>query len=467
MHADDARLDAQRYASRLLATLDARSRPLRGATAHPALRWAECGAMALTGRATAPPTMCPVPLASCADGALLALESLVGAGGVLPAGGELLAERAALAGLARGGRVSPGGSCRLLDCADGRIAVSLARADDWAAVPAWLGDGGEGRTWNVVAAAVAPRDVETLVDRGRLLSLAVAADRLPQEFAASWLEIDCEDPDCGDANRQSPLVVDLSSLWAGPLCTHLLGLLGARVIKVESIDRPDGARAGNGAFYDLINHGKASVALNPASARGRDLLRRLLAAADIVVEASRPRALRQLGVDAAEYCAAGRALTWISLTGHGRRPPQGDWIAFGDDAAVAAGLASLMQRATGEPLLCADAIADPLAGMHSALAGWWSHLRGGARRISLSLRGVVEHCLHFARPLDAATLRERQERWSALLAAQGCAPRTGRARAARCAARPLGADTPSVDALLAGRIVGTARGGRLKPPPCP
>ena len=234
------------------------------------------------------------------------------------------------------------------------------------------------------------------------------------------------------------------------------------MIKVESIARPDGARIGNPAFYDLINHGKASVALDPRSDRGRDLLRRLLAAADIVVEASRPRALAQLGIDAAEFCAAGRALTWISLTGHGRRSPQGEWIAFGDDAAVAAGLASVMERVAGEPLLSGDAIADPLAGMHAALAAWWSHLHGGARRISLSLRGVVESCLDFSRPLDPAALRERQERWSAL-AARGGAARPVRARAARGAARPLGADTTSVDAQLGRRVMALAAAA-VKPP---
>jgi hypothetical protein len=93
-------------------------------------------------------------------------------------------------------------------------------------------------------------------------------------------------------------VLDLSSLWAGPLCAHLLGLAGARVVKLESASRPDGARAGSAAFFDLLNAGKASVALDLSSRAGRDSLRRLIASSDIVIESARPRALRQLGIEA-------------------------------------------------------------------------------------------------------------------------------------------------------------------------
>jgi len=466
---DDFLLDSHRYAARLLRAL---GEPGSGVPAdpatHPARRWFECGGMALTGRRDGQPLMCPVPLGSCADGALLALEAIAGvAAGALPTGAELLPERAALTGLARNGRIAPGGACRLLDCADGRIALTLARADDWASLPAWIGldatlDGGsrerEDRTWAAVASVVSGRAVDELVERGRLLSLAVAADRLT-EPSADWFEIDCEDPAACSATAERPLVVDLSSLWAGPLCTHLLALLGARVVKVESTSRPDGARRGSPAFYDLLNHGKASVAIDLASSASRELLQRLLAQADIVIEGSRPRALLQLGIDPAEHCARGRALTWISITGHGRRPPADGWVAFGDDAAIAAGLGTVMCRTTGGALFCGDAIADPLAGMHAALAAWWSFQHGGARRVSISLRGVVEHCISFADPVDCEALRERQVRWTALARARGREPRPARARELRGAARPLGADNTSVAAALAAPLAGALRAG--------
>ena len=396
--------------------------------------------MALTGHRDGPPLMCPVPLASCADGAVLALAAIAGTPrGLLPRGGELLAERAALGGLRRNGRIAPGGACRLLDCADGRIALSLARAHDWAALPAFLGEQWHGPDhgatedgWQAVAKAVAAMPVDELVERGRLLSLAVAADRPPAIPTPGWFAIDCEQPAARRNRSARPLVVDLSALWAGPLCTHLLGLLGATVIKVESSTRRDGARAGNEAFFDLLNRGKASLTLDLDTMSGRDQLRRLLARADIVVEASRPRALEQLGIHASEFCATGRALTWISLTGHGRAMPEGDWIAFGDDAGIAAGLATVMRHAAGEPVFCGDAIADPMTGMHAALVAWWSYRSGGARRISLSLAGVVRHCIQSSGSLEPVALRERQARWNAVLRAAGGTvyPPTVRARPA-------------------------------------
>ncbi|PRC49821.1 CoA transferase, partial [Mycobacterium sp. ITM-2017-0098] len=73
-------------------------------------------------------------------------------------------------------------------------------------------------------------------------------------------------------------VADLSSMWAGPLCGHLLGAAGATVVKVESATRPDGTRRGPEAFFDWMNAGKLSYRVDFAHPAG---LRRLLAAADV------------------------------------------------------------------------------------------------------------------------------------------------------------------------------------------
>src|SRR5450432_3620021 len=120
---------------------------------HPALRWAQSGAMALTGHAP-DPQMCPVPLGSYADGIIAALHSVRPSSAIAAIDGAcLLGERAALAGYTRAGDVSPGGSCRLLQCADGWLAVNLARASDWELLPAWL-EGGDITGWDGVAAAI-------------------------------------------------------------------------------------------------------------------------------------------------------------------------------------------------------------------------------------------------------------------------------------------------------------------------
>ena len=84
-----------------------------------------------------------------------------------------------------------------------------------------------------------------------------------------------------------------------------------------------------------------------------------------MIESSRPRALRRLGLHADEWLAAGPGRIWLSITGYGREDPR-QRVAFGDDAAVAGGLVAT--GTDGSPAFCADAIADPLTGMLAAAA---------------------------------------------------------------------------------------------------
>lgn len=440
------------YANRLLRDLGEVARvPDDDARIHPALRWAQSGAMALTGAADGEPQLCPVPLAACADAVIAALGALSGAAALADIdGGALLGERAAIAGHARAGSIAPGGGCRLLRAANGVVAINLARDSDWELLPALLeGDAIGSGDWAALAAALLTRDAGECVERGRLLGLAVAAldDIGDAAVQPRWHRIVAENP-AGGSSPQSftPLVVDLSALWAGPLCSHLLQRLGARVIKVESLRRPDGARNGPPAFFDLLNAGKSSVALDLAAPQGREQLRQLLRRADIVIEASRPRALRQLGIDAEELVAERGGLTWLSLSGYGREEPLANWIAYGDDAAVAAGLSHWQGRVSGMPLFVGDAIADPLTGLHAALAGISSFRRGGSRLIELALRDVVAHCIRTTTPIDTAALHERQRDWRACIAAADIA--APHSRSVAVPARALGADNAAVFAEL-------------------
>jgi crotonobetainyl-CoA:carnitine CoA-transferase CaiB-like acyl-CoA transferase len=241
-------------------------------------------------------------------------------------------------------------------------------------------------------------------------------------------------------------VLDLSTLWSGPLCAQLLQSLGACVVKAESLSRPDGARRGPTAFYDLLNHGKHSVALDFAG-DGVSRLRELIDWADVVIESARPRGLQQLGISAEQCVAARNGLTWISITGYGREPPQGDWIAFGDDAGIAAGLSALLQQVSGLALICGDAVADPLTGLHAALAALASHQQGGGHLLSLSLRDVVEHCVGFSRP-GGADLTRRWQDWTTEVRGLGLDGQSPVARTAAGRARALGADTETVMAWL-------------------
>jgi hypothetical protein len=316
-------------------------------------------------------------------------------------------------------------------------------------LPAWLEAPGDiawssdpAANWHLVLRAVQDKTAQELVERGRMLGLAVCASESGVSAPARWFyPIGRDTP--SRRRGDTPLVIDLSSLWAGPLCSHLLQQLGARVIKVESVQRPDGARRGPAAFFNLLNAGKYSVALDPATKRGREQLQALLRKADIVIEGSRPRALRQMGIDADAIVLENPGLTWISITGYGRGEPQENWIAYGDDAGVAAGLSQLLFEASEQLLICGDAIADPLTGLHAALAAWAGYQKGGSGLISLSLRDVVAHCMAFDLPATPEAIRERYRDWAEVADQQGGA-RMPSARKAMGTARPLGADTAAV-----------------------
>ncbi len=446
--ADDGLVGA--YAALLLASLDMPiSLPAFGPDPHPALVCAESGLMALTGEAAGPPQLCPAPIASCANGVLRAWRAAFGPSRLDTLdGAQLLTERAAIMGLQRQGAIAPGGGCRLLQAADGWIALNLVRDEDRLAVPAWLECESNGE-WDSIAAILPQRHCKELVERGSLLGLAVAEMKRSSTPSDGWYRITHR----GRAERRAavvrpPLVVDLSSLWAGPLCGHLLHLAGARVIKVESLSRPDGARRGNEAFFDLLNCGKASVALDLGEQRGRDTLRELLRHADIVIEASRPRALRQMGIVAEELIDERPGLSWIAISGYGRDGGVENRVAFGDDAGVAAGLSALMHEVSGLPLFCGDAIADPLTGLHAALLAWSAWRDGGGRLLSISLCDVVAHCIGDALTMVPPTLKQRHAEWTTVLATKGVSAAAPRSRAVTGAARALGADTDAVLSLL-------------------
>jgi hypothetical protein len=437
------------YGAKLLSDLGAAVRPLHEhSECHPAQLWRETGLEALTGLPEADATCCPVPLPSCAQGVLLALRALAAAGPLKNPSAlidvdaaMLLTERAHLMGLSRQGQSSPGGSCQLLTCKNGAIALNLPRESDWQLLPAWLEQPVD-RHWAAIAEAVSCRCRLQLIEQGRLLGLAVADAHLTPPTDCRWLGSHYQTKPSLPAGN-APRVLDLASLWAGPLCSHLLQGLGADVIKVESTKREDGARNGNADFFNLLNQNKRSVALPLHTSEGHAQLRQLINHCDIVIEGSRPRALRQMGILAEDCLEQTPGLSWISICGYGRDEPQANWIGFGDDAAAAAGLPAIMQQACGQRLMVGDAIADPLTGMHTALAAYASWLSGGGRLLSLSLHSTVAHCISATAPAHG-DYRQRFEQWREVL--QDCPepPTSFTTRTARTKAADLGAHTQSV-----------------------
>jgi crotonobetainyl-CoA:carnitine CoA-transferase CaiB-like acyl-CoA transferase len=196
------------------------------------------------------------------------------------------------------------------------------------------------------------------------------------------------------------LVADLSSLWAGPLCGQLLARAGAVVVKVESPSRPDGTRRGEPAFFDWMNAGKLSYCVDFDSES--DALRRLLDVADIVIEGSRPAALRRRGLSA-EDVAGRKGRIWLRIKGYRDEPHR---PAFGDDAAVAGGLVG---AAADGPVFCGDAIADPLSGLEAARALGESLRRGGGEVIDVSMSQVAARYAALPQSRNSAAPADRPQ----------------------------------------------------------
>jgi CoA-transferase family III len=290
----------------------------------------------------------------------------------------MLAGRAALLGLTRRGRVSAGGATQLLATADGWCAIALPRADDIATLPALLeADAVPADPWVALSGWAATRSTETVLARGQLLDIAVAG---LAEVAAGLPVVRRDHGGARPRRVDGMLVADLSSLWAGPLCGQVLARAGAVVVKVESPSRPDGTRRGEPAFFDWMNFGKLSYAVDFDD--DTDALRRLLTAADIVIEGSRPAALQRRRLSADKVPGRPRRI-WLRITGYRGQPYRS---AFGDDAAVAGGLVG---AGTQGPVFCADAIADPLTGLEAARAVGQSLHRGGGEVIDVSMAQVA------------------------------------------------------------------------------
>ena len=329
----------------------------------------------------------------------------------------ILAGRARILNLGKPGRISAGGATRLLPSADGWCAMALPRDDDIAALPALMEvDAITDDPWDVLSLWAAGHSSAEVIARAQLLDLAAAA---LGETAAGEPTVRPH----GARGKPRPaaglLVADLSSLWAGPLCGQLLSRAGAVVIKVESPTRPDGTRRGEPAFFDWMNTGKLSYAVDFDTEA--DSLRRLLSVVDIVIEGSRPAGLQRRRLSADDLPGLPGRI-WLRINGYHNQPGR---PAFGDDAAVAGGLVG------HGPVFLGDAIADPLSGLEAVRAIAESLARGGGEVIDVAMARVAARYAALPESPDAPATAERPDP----------AP-----------ASALGADNAAVERLVTGRL---------------
>ena len=283
---------------------------------------------------------------------------------------EILAQRVRHTKWQSGPFQSVGGSCHLMLTSDEQwVAINLARLEDHELLgiffPTTL-QSDDKINVSLLRLQVRQCSADMLIEFAIDVGLPIAAfDEVINKYSLNELPVAIQqfEKQIDPEPRSQLRVVDLSSLWAGPLCSHLLQRCGYAVTKVESRHRPDGARFGNPDFFAALDAGKDHVEIDFHSEHGINQLRELIANADVVIEGSRPRAMQQLGIDAEQIVRDAQPQVWLSITGYGRSGVAGQRVGFGDDCAVAGGL--VVQTPNG-PQFLGDAIADPISGLVAA-----------------------------------------------------------------------------------------------------
>jgi crotonobetainyl-CoA:carnitine CoA-transferase CaiB-like acyl-CoA transferase len=171
-------------------------------------------------------------------------------------------------------------------------------------------------------------------------------------------------------------VLDMTTFWAGPSCTHFLAMLGAEVIHVESTRRPDGTRLIAGVpvsedqwwekspIFMALNTNKKGLTLDLQNPRGRELLRQLISTCDVVVENFTPRVLDQIGLDFAAIQSIQPSAVMVRMPGFGLDGPWRDNPAFAYVIESASGL-SWLTGYPDRPPIEPYSIGDPNAGVHA------------------------------------------------------------------------------------------------------
>ncbi|OBA58080.1 acyl-CoA hydratase [Mycobacterium sp. 1100029.7] len=174
-------------------------------------------------------------------------------------------------------------------------------------------------------------------------------------------------------------ITDFTAFWAGPVATQFLGALGADVIKLEGVRRPDGMRfsAGRppdwdqwwewGPVFLCSNNNKRGVSIELSTDAGRALALDLIAASDLVIENFSPRVMENFGLQWDAVHAANPRAVMVRMPAFGLDGPWRDRVGFAQTMEQATGMAWMTGHADGPPVI-PRGVCDPIAGLHSAFA---------------------------------------------------------------------------------------------------
>lgn len=216
---------------------------------------------------------------------------------------------------------------------------------------------------------------------GEHASSALHDTGAPRRTAApsSWIPV--REPTKRPRLLRGIRIVDLSMGWAGPLTARLLADLGAEVIKVESRERFDWwrgweitaeavaqGRIEKSVAFNTANRNKLGITLDLANPRGADLLKRLVAISDAVLENYSAGVLPKLGLDYPALREVNPSLVMLSMPPFGAGGPWHPYRAYGSTVEHASGLPHLQGSAGDPPVMLHIALGDPVAGVHGAAA---------------------------------------------------------------------------------------------------
>ena len=207
-------------------------------------------------------------------------------------------------------------------------------------------------------------------------------------------------------------IADFTVHNAGPFCTHLLGQLGAEVIKVESAMRPDMFRKPHPVYgregpatFDQVSSTKLSIRINLKQPEGITLAKRLVAISDIAAESFRPGVIDRLGLGYAALKAVKPDIVMLSVSSSGQTGPDAHFAGYAPLFGAWGGLGEMTGYADGPPVEMRH-VMDHTVGMNAAVATlaalWHRRVTGEGGHVDVSARDVASSLLGEALLLAAA-----------------------------------------------------------------
>ena len=173
-------------------------------------------------------------------------------------------------------------------------------------------------------------------------------------------------------------VLDLTNVLAGPFCCHQLAHMGADIIKIEAVGRGDLARqlgadkqlssAQMGISFLAQNAGKKSLTLDLKSDQGRDIFKKLVSSADVIVENFRPGVMARLGLDYDTLKQLNPQLIYCAISGFGQTGPLSPRPAYDQIIQGLSGVMSITGKPEDSPLRVGFPLADTIGGLTAAMA---------------------------------------------------------------------------------------------------